>query len=109
MVFSKMTQRKIEFGKLDELRQKDGKLFEMGIDLLLSLGFDHFKDEMLCEIQDEVNENFDTGKASLEEMEVLVAKMLILSMVSEIHEFPLETVLDYIAEKGWRNNEKSGC
>ena len=102
-----MTQTK--FQKLDELRQKDKKLFEMSLDLLFSIGFDNFQEEILNDALEEMNEGFELNKTSIEEMEHLIVKMLILGMVSEIHEVPLETVLDYIAENGWRCHEKSGC
>ena len=99
----------MDFGKLDELRQKDEKLFEMSLDLLFSIGFDNFQEEILNDSLEEMNEGFELNKASIEEMELLVVKMLVLSMVSEIHTVPLETVLDYITENGWRSHEKSGC
>ena len=105
----KMTQRKMDFGKLDELRQKDEKLFEMSLDLLFSIGFNNFKEEILNDALEEMNEGFGLNKASIKEMELLVVKMLVLSLVSEIHAVPLETVLDYITENGWRSHEKSGC
>ena len=107
LVFLKMTQAK--FQKLDELRQKDEKLFEMSLDLLFSIGFDNFQEEILNDALEEMNEGFELNKASIKEMELLVVKMLVLSLVSEIHAVPLETVLDYITENGWRSHEKSGC
>ena len=99
----------MDFGKLDELRQKDEKLFEMSLDLLFSIGFDNFQEEILNDALEEMNEGFELNKASIKEMELLVVKMLVLSMVSEIHVVPVETVLDYITENGWRSHEKSGC
>ena len=99
----------MDFGKLDELRQKDEKLFEMSLDLLFSIGFDNFQEEILNDALEEMNEGFELNKASIKEMELLVVKMLVLSMVSEIHTVPVETVLDYITENGWRSHEKSGC
>ena len=99
----------MDFGKLDGLRQKDEKLFEMSLDLLFSIGFDNFQEEILNDALEEMNEGFELNKASIKEMELLVVKMLVLSMVSEIHVVPVETVLDYITENGWRSHEKSGC
>ena len=99
----------MDFGKLDGLRQKDEKLFEMSLDLLFSIGFDNFQEEILNDALEEMNEGFELNKASIKEMELLVVKMLVLSMVSEIHTVPVETVLDYITENGWRSHEKSGC
>ena len=99
----------MDFGKLDELRQKDEKLFEMSLDLLFSIGFNNFQEEILNDALEEMNEGFELNKASIKEMELLVVKMLVLSMVSEIHVVPVETVLDYITENGWRSHEKSGC
>ena len=99
----------MDFGKLDELRQKDEKLFEMSLDLLFSIGFNNFQEEILNDALEEMNEGFELNKASIKEMELLVVKMLVLSMVSGIHAVTVETVLDYIAENGWRSHEKSGC
>ena len=101
-----MTQQKMDFGKLDELRQKDAKLFEAAVDLLLSVGFDTLTDEMAAEVLDEVNEGFDTEKPSVDEMCALIAKMLLICTASEIQEVSLPVLLDYIAENGWREHDR---
>ena len=55
----------MDFGKLDELRQKDEKLFEMSLDLLFSIGFDNFQEEILNDALEEMNEGFEqNGKYS---------------------------------------------
>ena len=100
MVFTKMTQSK--FQKLDEMREKDAKLFEAAVDLLFSVGFDNLTEEMVTDVLNEVNGNFDTEKASVDEMCILVAKMIVLCAAFEIREVSLPALLDYIAEKGWR-------
>lgn len=100
-----MTENKVqksEFEKLDELREKDAKLFEAAVDLLFSVGFDNLTEEMVTDVLNEVNENFDTEKSSVDEMCVLVAKMIVLCAAFEIREVSLPVLLDYIAEKGWR-------
>lgn len=104
-----MTQQKIDFGKLDELRGKDEKLFVAAVDLLLSVGFDNLTDEMVCAFLHEANENFDAEKIPVEEMEILIVKMIVLHAALEIREVSLETFLDYIAEHGWRCHENPGC
>ena len=96
----------MDFGKLDELRQKDAKLFEAAVDLLLSVGFDTLTDEMVAEVLDEVNEGFDTEKPSVDEMCTLIAKMLLICTASEIQEVSLPVLLDYIAENGWRRHDR---
>ena len=53
MVFTKMTQSK--FQKLDEMREKDAKLFEAAVDLLFSIGFDNLTDEMAAEAMHIIN------------------------------------------------------
>ena len=102
MVFTKMTQQKMDFGKLDEMREKDAKLFEAAVDLLFSVGFDNLTEEMVTDVLNEVNGNFDTEKASVDEMCILVAKMIVLCAAFEIREVSLPVLLDYITEKGWR-------
>ena len=94
--------QKPEFQKLDEMRGKDAKLFEAAVDLLFSVGFDNLSEEMVTDVLNEVNENFDTEKSSVDEMCVLVAKMIVLCAAFEIREVSLPVLLDYIAEKGWR-------
>ena len=94
--------QKPEFQKLDELREKDAKLFEAAVDLLFSVGFDNLTDEIVTDVLNEVNENFDTEKSSVDEMCILVAKMIVLCAAFEIREVSLPALLDYIAEKGWK-------
>ena len=94
--------QKLEFQKLDELREKDAKLFEAAVDLLFSVGFDNLTEEMITDVLNEVNENFDTEKASVDDMFVQVAMMIVLCVAFEIREFSLPALLDYIAEKGWK-------
>ena len=91
------------------MREKDAKLFEMAVDLLFSLGFDNLTDEMAKEIVREAKVSFEKESSSVDEMFVLTAKMLVLGAALEIREVSLPVLLDYIAEKGWRNHEKSGC
>ena len=94
--------QKPEFQKLDELREKDAKLFEAAVDLLFSVGFDNLTEEMVTDVLNEVNENFDTEKASVDDMFVQVAMMIVLCAAFEIREVSLPALLDYIAEKGWK-------
>lgn len=100
MVFTKMTQSK--FQKLDEMREKDAKLFEAAVDLLFSIGFDNLTDEMAAEAMHEAKEDFDAKNPSIDDMLTLAAKMLVLGAASELRSFSLTVLLDYIAEKGWR-------
>ena len=94
--------QKSEFEKLDEMRGKDAKLFEAAVDLLFSVGFDNLTEEMVTDVLNEVNGNFDTEKASVDDMFVQVAMMIVLCAAFEIREVSLPALLDYIAEKGWR-------
>ena len=94
--------QKPEFQKLNELREKDAKLFEAAVDLLFSVGFDNLSEEMVTDVLNEVNENFDTEKASVDDMFVQVAMMIVLCAAFEIREVSLPALLDYIAEKGWK-------
>ena len=102
MVFTMMAQQKMDFGKLDAMREKDAKLFEAAVDLLFSVGFDNLTDDIVTDVLNEVNENFDTEKSPVDEMCVLVAKMIVLCAAFEIREVSLPALLDYITEKGWR-------
>ncbi len=100
LVFLKMTHDK--FHELDEMREKDEKLFEAAVDLLFSIGFDNFTEEMAAEAMHEAKEDFDVSNPSVDDMLTLVAKMLVLGAASELRSFSLTVLLDYIAEKGWR-------
>ena len=99
-VFTTTTQQKMDFGKLDAMREKDAKLFEAAVNLLFSVGFDNLTEEMVTDVLNEVNGNFDTEKSPVDEMCVLVAKMIVLCAAFEIREVSLPALLDYIAEKG---------
>ena len=100
LVFLKMTHDK--FHELDEMREKDEKLFEAAVDLLFSIGFDNFTEEMAAEAMHEAKEDFYVSNPSVDDMLTLVAKMLVLGAASELRSFSLTVLLDYIAEKGWR-------
>ena len=100
----KMTQ--IEFQKLDEIRQKDERLFEKAVDLLFSIGVDHLTEEIATEMMREAKEDFDVDSSSVEDMFILTAKMLVLGAALEIRTVSLETLLDYIAENGWRRHDR---
>ena len=100
LVFLKMTHDK--FHELDEMREKDEKLFEAAVDLLFSIGFDNFTEEMAAEAMHEAKEDFDVSNPSVDDMLTLVVKMLVLGAASELRSFSLTVLLDYIAEKGWR-------
>lgn len=104
-----MTQQKIDFGKLAELREKDEKLFEAAVDLLLSIGYANITDERVIEVLEEINEKLEAEKVSVDEMFLLIIEMLVICAALEIREVSLETLLDYIAENGWRRHEKPGC
>ena len=102
--------QKTGFGKLDAMRETDAKLFEVAVDLLFSVGFDNLTDEMVSEVIEEAKESFEADEnSSVDDMFVLVAKMLVLCAAFELRSYSLETLLDYIAENGWRCHEKSGC
>ena len=95
--------QKPEFQKLDEMREKDTKLFEAAVDLLFSIGFDNLTEEMVSEVLEEAKAGFDKDeKSSADDLFVLVAKMLILCAALEIRSYSFPVLLDYIAEKGWR-------
>ena len=101
-----MTENKLqkpEFEKLDAMREKEAKLFEVAVDLLFSVGFDNLTEEMVTEVFDEAREIFEKDEnSSVDDMFVLVAKMLVLCAAAELRLFSLDTLLDYITEKGWR-------
>ena len=101
-----MTENKLqkpEFEKLDAMGEKDAKLFEAAVDLLFSVGFDNLTEEMVTEVFDEAKEIFEKDEnSSVDDMFVLVAKMLVLCAAAELRLFSLDTLLDYITEKGWR-------
>ena len=90
-----------ESQRLDWVRQKYGCMFSRAIQYLFSTGYDNLTEEMVLEIIRKVNENFDSGDAAIEEMEILLDRMNLLCVANEIRDTPLETLLDYIAEKGW--------
>ena len=95
--------QKPEFQKLDEMREKDTKLFEAAVDLLFSIGFDNLTEEMVSEVLEEAKAGFDKDeKSSADDLFVLVAKMLVLCAALELRTFSLPVLLDYVAEKGWR-------
>ena len=91
-----------KFHELDEMREKDEKLFEAAVDLLFSIGFDNLTEEMAAEAMHEAKEGFDVSNPSVDDMLTLAAKMLVLGAASELRSFSLTVLLDYIAEKGWR-------
>ena len=95
-----------KFHELDEMREKDEKLFEAAVDLLFSIGFDNLTDEMAAEAMHEAKEDFDVDSSSVEDMFILTAKMLVLGAALEIRTVSLETLLDYIAENGWRRHDR---
>ena len=101
-----MTENKLqkpEFEKLDAMREKDAKLFEAAVDLLFSVGFDNLTEEMVSEVLEEAKESFEAeDKSSSDDLFVLLAKMLVLCAAAELRLFSLDTLLDYITEKGWR-------
>ena len=98
-----MTQQKMEFEKLDEMRGKDAKLFEAAFDLLFSVGYDNLTEEMVSEVLEEARAGFENDeKSSVDDMFVLAAKMLVLGAAAEIRTVSLPVLLDYITEKGWR-------
>ena len=101
-----MTENKLqkpEFEKLDEMREKDTKLFEAAFDLLFSVGYDNLTEEMVSEVLEEAKEGFENDeKSSVDDLFVLVAKMLVLCVALEIRSYSFPVLLDYIAEKGWR-------
>ena len=99
-----MTQ--IEFQKLDELRKKDEDLFELTVELLLSLGHENFTVEMITELLGSVNAEIDTKTASLENMGDAIVKVVVLCVVAELRSVSLGTLLDYITENGWRSRGK---
>ena len=95
--------QKPEFQKLDEMRGKDAKLFEAAFDLLFSVGYDNLTEEMVSEVLEEAKEGFEADEnSSVDDMFVLVAKMLVLCAALELRTFSLPVLLDYVAEKGWR-------
>ena len=95
--------QKPEFQKLDEMREKDAKLFEAAFDLLFSVGYDNLTEEMVSEVLEEAKEGFENDeKSSVDDLFVLVAKMLVLCVALEIRSYSFPVLLDYIAEKGWR-------
>ena len=106
LVFSHMTENQLqkpEFQKLDEMREKDAKLFEAAFDLLFSVGYDNLTEEMVSEVLEEAKEGFENDeKSSVDDLFVLVAKMLVLCAALELRTFSLPVLLDYVAEKGWR-------
>ena len=101
-----MTENKLqkpEFEKLDAMREKEAKLFEVAVDLLFSVGFDNLTEEMVTEVFDEAKESFEADEnSSVDDMFVLVAKMLVLCAAFELRSYSLDTLLNYIPEKGWR-------
>ena len=104
-----MTQRKTDFQKLDELREKDEELFELTIGLLLSIGHDNFTDDMVAELMGSVKEDIEIQTDSIEDIGDAIVKMVVLCVAAELHSVSLDTLLDYIAENGWRRHEKPGC
>ena len=95
--------QKPEFEKLDAMREKDAKLFEAAVDLLFSVGFDNLTEEMVSEVIEEAKEGFENDeKSSVDDLFVLVAKMLVLCAAFELRSYSLDTLLDYVTEKGWR-------
>ena len=94
--------------KLSELRQKDEKLFEAAVDLLLSIGYENITDELVIVVLEEINEKLESEKVSVDEMLLLIIEMLVICATLEIREVSLEMLLDYIAENGWRRHEKLG-
>ena len=101
-----MTENQLQktgFEKLDEMRGKDAKLFEAAFDLLFSVGYDNLTEEMVSEVLEEAKEGFENDeKSSVDDLFVLVAKMLVLCAALELRSYSLDTLLDYVAEKGWR-------
>ena len=90
-----------EYQRLDWMRQKYGCMFSRALHYLFSTGYDNLTEDMVLEVIKKVNENFDSGDAAIEEMEILLDRMNLLCVANEIRDTPLDTLLDYIAEKGW--------
>ena len=99
----------MDFGKLDELREKDEELFELTVGLLFSIGHDNFTDDMVAEIMGSVKEDIETQTDSIEDIGDAIVKMVVLCVAAELRSVSLDTLLDYIAENGWRRHEKPGC
>ena len=96
----------MDFGRLDGLRGKDENQFERVITCLCSVGLNNITTEMVVEAFQETDRAFETKSVSIDEMRRLFERSLILGLISDIKDIPLETILDYIAEYGWREHDR---
>jgi len=95
-----MTQKEIDFQKLDELKELSKYTFYSALHCLFSRGYDNITEEKVLERINEIDEDYFPEDCSKVDIMCEIQQVRDMMNALVLRDFPLSTLIEYISEKG---------
>ena len=95
-----MTQKEIDFQKLDELKELSKYTFYSALHYLFSRGYDNITEEKVLERINEIDEDYFPEDCSMVDIMCEIQQVRDMMNALILRDFPLSTLIEYISEKG---------